>query len=61
MRENPNVSNAEEFSNYSTDSEKFNLGNSELDVIIKFEIISDGSNTRSWESIDEKYGRVSAY
>ena len=49
------------YSNYATDTQKFNIKGSELDAIIKFEIMDDNGPTQSWEAIDEKYGRVRAY
>ena len=35
--------------------------NSELDAVVKFEIIDDEGPTTSWANIDEKYGRVRAF
>ena len=49
------------YSDYATDTKKHNIRESELDALIKFEIMDDNGPTQSWDAIDEKYGRVRAY
>ena len=64
LRLHPTVSTTEEFTNYETDTKQYNIANSELDALVKLEILDrpGGSiGTRSWESLDEKYGRIVAF
>ena len=60
---NPVVSRTESFSDYDTDTAAYNIAGSELDALVKFEVLDrDGTiGTRSWESLDEKYGRIEAF
>ena len=61
LRNDPQVSTTTEFSDYSSNTQKYSLVNSELEALVKFEIINDEGPTTSWKNIDEKYGRVRAF
>lgn len=61
LRSSPNVSTTAEYTSYASAIERNNLFDYELDAMVKFEIISDTEPSKSWESIDEKFGRVRAF
>ena len=52
-----------EFLNYQTDATKFNLEEQDLDVIVKFEVLptTPTGPVRSWDAMNDKFGRVIAY
>ena len=63
-RASPNVTTTVKYHNYEHDDTVYNIANSELDALVKLEILDrpDGTKgTRSWESLDEKYGRIVAF
>lgn len=52
-----------EYASYITDATKFNLEEQDLDVVVKFEVLPTTPTgvVRSWDAIEEKFGRVVAY
>ena len=52
-----------EYISYQTDATKFNLEEQNLDVILKFEALptTPTGSIRSWDAIEDKYGRLLAY
>ena len=59
----PILTSTIEYASYQTDATKYNLEEQELDVVVKFELLPETptGSVRSWEAIEEQYGRLVAY
>ena len=60
MREKPVITFTNEFDDYPSADEEFSLEEAELEALITFQIATD-DGIQSFESIDQRYGRVQAY
>ena len=62
LRASPTITTIEEVVSYLTDDEKFNLLDGQFDPTVSVQVHSDDPNveSRSWDALDEKFGRIIA-
>ena len=62
LRESPDIMTIEEQFSYLDYNDKFNLQDGQFDVAIIVKVQSEDPDveTRSWDALDEKFGRIIA-
>ena len=60
-RSNASVSVTGEFEDYASADDSYSLEESELGVLLRFQMVSEDGTIKTLDDIDPKYGRVAAF